>query len=187
MLRIFISHNFAGEDDRCAGETIEKALRKKGYEVWRAKRNLRAGRHWITTIEERIEWCQVMIVVWSEYSPKSYVDEERQAAQSAGKIIVTCWLHKDKVKLPGFLGNRQAIPFDNQDNALQELLATLTEIEAEIEDIIYRQDDPLLPNFVEIPGGTCQFSLSTKIESFLVSYYNLEFKRNHKVVFLLGK
>lgn len=165
MLKIFISHNFSGEDDLRTGELLEKTLRKRAYEVWRAKRNLKAGRHWITTIEDRIEWCQVMIVVWSEHSPGSYVDEERQAAQNAKKIIVTCWLHKDKVKLPLLLGNRQAIPFDDENKGLEELLSTLTEIEAELEDTTYRQGDPLLPDFIEIPAGTFQYSLSGKREN----------------------
>ncbi|MBV6506005.1 MAG: hypothetical protein ILNGONEN_01572 [Syntrophorhabdaceae bacterium] len=96
MTKVFISHS--AEDNEIA-KRLEEALRRDDVSVWIDYANLKPGNNLPEYIGKAIEWCDTLIVIWSESAAKSkWVNLEWTSALNANKDIIPSRI--DKTRLP---------------------------------------------------------------------------------------
>lgn len=123
MGHIFLSHASANKP---VVERLNQELNKVGLTTWFDVHNIRDGQVWTKEIEQGIEACAVLVLVWSARAEKSeWVEREVLFAQQLGRPVITCYL--DSTRLPIYVINRQAIDF-RKKGGLARLLTALNSI-----------------------------------------------------------
>lgn len=120
MGHIFLSHSTANKK---IVERLNRELEKAGLTTWFDVHSIRDGQAWPDEIEQGIEACDVLVLIWSAEADKSeWVQREVLFAQQLGRPVITCYL--DATRLPIYVINRQAIDF-RKKGAFARLLKAL--------------------------------------------------------------
>jgi hypothetical protein len=119
--RIFISYS---RQDAAIMRRLEQQLKAAGAEVWVDHAGIRSGDNLPKRISDALEWCNILLLLWSESSRKSkWVEKEWTNAEALDRLIIPCLL--EKTPLPGILTNKVFIDFRGVDHGLKELLRAL--------------------------------------------------------------
>jgi len=103
---------------------LEAALKASGAEVWVDHSGVRGGDNLPKRISDALEWCDTVLLIWSETARQSHwVELEWTNGISLKKTIIPCLL--SQVQLPGILVNRLYVDFRSIDQGLVELLRAL--------------------------------------------------------------
>lgn len=121
MPKVFISHSW--EDNEIARK-LEENLRWGGAEVLIDFSRIEAGESLSLTISKAIDWCDILLLLWSQSALNSYwVTEEWTCAHSLKKRIIPCLL--DSTKLPSLLMSKYYINFNEFDQGYSSLAKAL--------------------------------------------------------------
>lgn len=119
--KIFISHAW---EDKPLVQNLENNLRLAGVEVWVDHSGIQGGENLPILISNALEWCNVLLLVFSEAASKSrWVNLEWTSALFLDKRIIPCVL--DSSSLPGILASKVYIDFRDFQNGLKKLLTAL--------------------------------------------------------------
>ena len=109
MPKVFISHS---REDNEIVKKLEENLRRDGAEVWIDIAKIKAGDSFIKRMSEDLEWCDILILVWTESANISkYVGHEWENALDMGKKIIPCLF--DNTKRPPMLRSYVYFIFKN--------------------------------------------------------------------------
>ncbi len=126
--RIFISHAW---EDKPLVRRLEKELQAAGVETWVDDSRTRGGDNLPERISDALEWCNALLLVWSDTATKSpWVELEWTSAIALHKNIIPC--KRDKTQLPGILAHKLYIDFHNVRAGIEGLLNAL-DIEPPVE------------------------------------------------------
>jgi hypothetical protein len=119
--RIFISSAW---EDKMLVRRLEADLTAAGAKVWIDQSGIRLGENFPQRIGEALEWCNVLLLLWSEAASKSHwVKLEWTNAIALEKTIIPCLL--DNSPLPGILASKAYLDFRNIDQGVPQLLQAL--------------------------------------------------------------
>jgi len=115
--KIFISHSW---DDKLFVRRLENELKLVSTEVRVDHSDVRGGDQISKWVSDTLEWCNTLILVWSNASSVSkWVELEWNSAINLHKRIIPCLL--DDVKLPAILSGMAYIDFRNYDEGISRL------------------------------------------------------------------
>jgi len=119
--QIFISHAW---EDKPFVRRLEAALKTSAdIEVWIDHSNIRAGDRISRRVSDALEWCNTLLLVWSnKASSSSWVELEWNAAVNLHKTVIPCLL--DETKLPAIISGMAYISFINFDAGITYLFKT---------------------------------------------------------------
>lgn len=121
MPKVFISHSW--EDNKISKKLAEH-LERHGTEIWIDYAKIRGGDSLPDRINGALEWCDTLILVWSETAQSSrYVKLEWENALTLGRRIIPCRL--GNTRIPPILSNLLYIDFDDFDTGYSNLLRAL--------------------------------------------------------------
>ena len=121
--RIFISHTWE-EKDKALTHVLENALREAGAEVWVDHAGIRGGDNLPKQINDALDWCNTLVLVWSKAAKTSHwVELEWTNAISLQKRIIPC--PHDGTPPPPILANKAYVDFKNTKLGLDDLLRAL--------------------------------------------------------------
>src|SRR5260370_280877 len=121
--RVFISHSW---EDKPIVRRLEGELRKIGVEVWVDHRGIRAGDNLPEEISNALQWCNTLILIWSQASVNSYwVKIEWTNALALQKKIIPCLL--DNTPLPSILSHKVHLKLKVFEEDLARLVGALGE------------------------------------------------------------
>ncbi|MCH8874697.1 TIR domain-containing protein [candidate division KSB1 bacterium] len=116
--RIFISHAW---EDKPLVRRLEKELQAAGVETWVDDSRTRGGDNLPKRISDALEWCNTLLLIWSDAATKSpWVELEWTNAISLRKNIIPC--KKDETQLPGILAHKLYIDFHDVKAGIEGLL-----------------------------------------------------------------
>lgn len=69
--RVFISHTWE-EKDKALTHVLEDALRQAGAEVWVDHAGIRGGDNLAKQINDALDWCNTLVLVWSKAAKASH-------------------------------------------------------------------------------------------------------------------
>jgi len=119
--RIFISHAW---EDKQVVLRLEAELTAAGAEVWVDHVGIRGGDNLPERISDALEWCDTLLLLWSEAARDSYwVDLEWTNALSLKKLIIPCQL--SSTGLPAILARIVHLDFRNFELGIDQLLHAL--------------------------------------------------------------
>lgn len=119
--RIFSSHS---RENKVAVRRLETALGAAGAEVWVDHIGIRGGDNLPERISEALEWCNTLLLIWSDAASTSrWVKLEWTNAIALEKAIIPCKL--SAAPLPAILANRAYLNFRSIDQGITELLRAL--------------------------------------------------------------
>jgi hypothetical protein len=119
--RIFISSTW---EDKALARRLEAELMAAGAEVWSDQSGIRLGESFPKQINAALEWCNVLLLIWSEAASKSHwVNLEWESAIHLQKRIIPCLL--DNSPLPLILTRFVYMDFRNIDQGITQLLHAL--------------------------------------------------------------
>ncbi|MGH7595549.1 MAG: TIR domain-containing protein [bacterium] len=119
--RIFISHAW---EDKELVRRLEKTLADAGAEVWVDHADIRGGDNLPERINDALEWCNTLLLVWSKPAKASHwVKLEWTNAISLRKLIVPCPI--DGTPAPPIMANTAYVDFSDEKNGVRELLQAL--------------------------------------------------------------
>lgn len=119
--KVFISHAW---ENKPVVRQLEERLRAAGAEVWVDHVGIRGGDSLPKRISDALEWCDTLVLVWSEVSRASeWVALEWENAISLKKAIIPCLL--DQARLPGIMARMAYISFHRVDQGTTALLHAL--------------------------------------------------------------
>lgn len=119
--KVFISHAW---ENKPVVRQLEERLRAAGAEVWVDHVGIRGGDSLPKRISDALEWCDTLVLVWSEASRASeWVALEWENAISLKKLIIPCLL--DETRLPGIMARMAYISFHQIDQGTTNLLHAL--------------------------------------------------------------
>jgi len=119
--KIFISHSW---DDNEISRRIAQSLKRDGAKIWIDYARISGGESFPEKMNEGLEWCDQLVLVWTAAAAKSYyVKLEWQATLTAQKRIIPCVL--DHTKLPVILGSMLYIPFQDFETGYPHLARAL--------------------------------------------------------------
>lgn len=143
--KIFISHTW---EDNDLVYQLGTELKNAGIEIWVDYNDVRGGDNLPERISEALQWCNTLLLIWSEAASKSYwVKLEWTNAISLKKVIIPCRL--DSTELPSILANTKYINFSDVKKGLIQLRQTL-----------------------RLPGVSWNNSLTQKTHSILTQNYD---------------
>lgn len=120
-MKVFISHSW-GDNDIARKLAIE--LKSAGVEIWIDYAQIKEGDSITGSILKGIEWCDILLLIWSKSAANSYwVKEEWQCALSLQKRIVPCII--DDTNRPPLLRGFLSIDFRNIKTSLVDILRAL--------------------------------------------------------------
>lgn len=126
--KIFISHAWK---DKPLVKRLEKKLQAAGVETWVDDSRTRGGDNLPKRISDALEWCNALLLVWSDAATKSpWLELEWTNAIALHKNIIPC--KKDKTQLPGILAHKLYIDFHDVRAGIEGLLNAL-DIEPPVE------------------------------------------------------
>jgi len=115
--KIFFSH--AREDGELV-RRLQAVLKPAETEVWVDHLGIRGGDNLPERISEVLNWCDTVLLIWSDAASKSpWVKFEWTHAIALNKFIIPCRL--DATSLPAILRNRASIDFHNVAQGIAEL------------------------------------------------------------------
>lgn len=121
MAKIFISY---ADEDKKISTKLESKLKQNGAKTWIDYANIYGGDNFVEATSNAIEWCDTLILLWSESAAISYyVKKEWTAAFTKEKKIIICIL--DETELPTILYSSHYIDFTNFLSGYLELRKTL--------------------------------------------------------------
>jgi hypothetical protein len=119
--KIFISYS---QQDKTLVQRLVNELRAAGAEVWIDLVGIRSGDNLPERISDALEWCDTLLLMWSEAARLSkWVKKEWTNAEALDRTIIPCLL--EKIPLPGILTNRVFVDFRSVEHGLKELLRAL--------------------------------------------------------------
>jgi hypothetical protein len=119
--RIFISHAW---EDKSLARHLEDKLRATGAEVWIDHVGIRGGDNLPEQISEALEWCNTLLLLWSNAACQSrWVNLEWTNGIALEKRIIPCSV--DGTKLPAILANKAYIDFGDLNEGVGKLLHAL--------------------------------------------------------------
>ncbi len=119
--KIFISHAW---ENKALVRRLEATLGTAGAEVWVDHTSVRSGDNLPKRISDALEWCDTLLLVWSEAARRSdWVVLEWSNAISLKRTVIPCLL--DITPLPGILANRAYIDFREINRGISQLLHAL--------------------------------------------------------------
>jgi len=119
--KIFISHAW---EDKPFVQQLEETLKAEGLDVWVDHSEVRGGDLISARVNDALEWCNTLLLIWSRQASESkWVQLEWAAISSDHKRIVPCLL--DDTKLPILLRNRAYIDLRDRNKGIASLLNTL--------------------------------------------------------------
>lgn len=93
MSYIFLSYS---HEDKAYAHRLEKALKRRGFEVWLDDR-IDYGTQWPKKIQEKLDGCKVLILVMTAHSyDSSWVQSELSRAKRKRKNIFPLLLEGDE-------------------------------------------------------------------------------------------
>ena len=163
MTKLFISHSW---EDNDISRKLAQYLKRDGAEIWIDYARIAGGDSLPEIIGKAIEWCDVMVLVWSRSAKSSYyVKLEWTCALSNQKKVIPCII--DGTKLPTILTGILYRDLRNFDIGYKSLARDLKLVikaqksiksEKTVEKDKRRKEEPILkvPSdkaMVEIPEG----------------------------------
>jgi hypothetical protein len=125
--KIFISHSWTNKP---LVRQLEDKLRDASAEVWVDHNGIRGGDNLPDEIGKALEWCNILVLVWSKDASDSYwVKLEYTNAVSLQKKIIPCLL--DKTPLPSILASNAYINILDTAQGFAELNRALNIVKAE--------------------------------------------------------
>jgi hypothetical protein len=119
--RIFISYS---RQDAAMMRRLEQGLRAANAQVWVDHAGIRSGDNLPKRISDALEWCNVLLLLWSASAKASkWVEDEWTNAHSLGRRIIPCLL--DDTPRPGILASKVYVDFRRFEEGLNELLHSL--------------------------------------------------------------
>lgn len=119
--RIFISHAW---EDKVLARRLEVKLINAGADVWVDHSGIRGGDNLPKRISDALEWCNTLLLIWSDPASKStWVELEWTNAISLEKAIIPCLL--DDTPVPAILTNKAYLNFRNVEQGIIQLLHAL--------------------------------------------------------------
>lgn len=119
MVAVFISY---ARPDRDFANRIADQLIKAGHSVW-WDWNLIGGEQFRSTIAQKLDEADKVIVLWTEHSTSSaFVVDEATRAREAGKLVP---VSVSRSKPPLGFGDLHTIDFINEKISIQEISAAL--------------------------------------------------------------
>jgi hypothetical protein len=122
MTKVFLSHSWEKTDMEIS-ERMNDLLKKDGARTWMDDEKTRGGDNLPDEICNALDWCEVLVMVWSEAASKSRWVKAEWTSVFNEKRIVPCCL--DKTKLPRLLKNNLYIDFRDFGNGYRRLLKAL--------------------------------------------------------------
>jgi len=121
MPKVFISHSW---NDNDFARKIAADLKQDGAEIWIDYARLSAGDSLPDRISDALEWCDTLLLLWSESAAKSHwVKLEWQSALDLQKRIIPCII--GSYKRPVILLSYLYLEFDNYDIGYEGLVRAL--------------------------------------------------------------
>lgn len=159
--RIFLSYSW--HDKRLALRLGEK-LKFSGKDVWIDESEVRAGEVIAQKVNEALEWCNILVLLWSAKANKSdWVRMEWSSAVSLKKKIILCKL--DETKVPPILACILHLNFSNFDKGFKDLIYALN------------TENPKIGIEIEIVSGSSKKLDDETIHLRLKALYDLSEKR----------
>jgi len=119
--RIFISYS---RQDSAMMRRLEARLQAVGAEVWVDHQGIRSGDNLPKRISDALEWCNVLLLLWSASAKASkWVEDEWTNAHSLGRRIIPCLV--DGTSRPGILASKVYVDFRRFDEGIEELFSSL--------------------------------------------------------------
>jgi len=119
--RIFISYS---RRDAAIMRRLEERLKAAGAEMWVDHAGIRGGDNLPKRISDALEWCNILLLLWSASAQKStWVEKEWTNAEALERKIIPCLL--DEAPLPGILVNKLYVDFRDFDKGIAELFGSL--------------------------------------------------------------
>jgi len=119
--RLFISHAW---EDKTLVQRLEARLMATGAEIWVDHSEIRVGDNLPIRISKALEWCNTLLLLWSDAASRSqWVEREWASAFSSEKVIIPCLL--DNTQLPGLLKSNVCLDFRNIEQGVVQLLEAL--------------------------------------------------------------
>ncbi|RMG72887.1 MAG: toll/interleukin-1 receptor domain-containing protein [Chloroflexi bacterium] len=85
-MKLFLSYS---RKDKKFTEAIYRFLVKQGFDVWFDKENIYGGEEWTEEIQQAIDACDAVVVIWSHNANQSdWVKREISYADSKNKLII---------------------------------------------------------------------------------------------------
>jgi hypothetical protein len=120
-MKIFISY---AREDISFVKQLEKKLKASDVDLWVDYCNVLPGDIITERVNEALEQCNTMLLVWSDSAKKSFwVNIEWGSAISVHKRIIPCVL--DKTPIPPLLATMAYIDFLNLNQGMDELFSAL--------------------------------------------------------------
>ena len=117
MSKIFISHSW---EDNDLSKYLAENLEKSGVSIWIDYSSLKYGDSLPKKISKALDWCDTLILLWSEHSSKSrWVSMEWEVALTMNKRIIPCII--DKTPLPSILSPYLYVSFISRYDGFQKL------------------------------------------------------------------
>jgi hypothetical protein len=103
---------------------LEAQLKSAGAEVWVDHAGIRGGDNLPERINDALEWCNTLLLVWSKQAKASHwVKLEWTNAISLRKLIIPCPI--DGTPAPPIMANTAYVDFSDEKKGLRELLQAL--------------------------------------------------------------
>lgn len=119
--KIFISYAW---ENQVTAKQLQQALQAAGAEVFIDYNSIRGGDILPIHISRGLDWCDTLILLWSEHAKNSHwVELEWTSVLASKKNLIPCKL--DEIRLPAVLLGKLYIEFKSFDHGLNELLAAL--------------------------------------------------------------
>ena len=119
--KVFISHSW---ENKAKARQLEDELKAANIEVWVDHSDVRGGDVITQKINEAIDWCNIVLLVWTQSAAESlWVEREWSAAMQLDKTIITCLF--DKTKIPNLLTGLARLDFRNFEEGLNNLFIAL--------------------------------------------------------------
>ncbi len=119
--KVFISHSW---EDNAISREIAKYLKRDGAEIWIDYARIKGGQSLPQRISEALEWCDTLILFWSQAAKNSYyVNLEWENALDLRKDIIPCLL--DGVERPAILRRCLYVDFRDPEIGYPELARAL--------------------------------------------------------------
>lgn len=122
MAKVFISHCWDKADLEISAK-LDELLRRDGAKTWIDEEKLEGGDNLPERICEALDWCEILVMVWSEAASKSKWVKAEWTSVFNEKRIIPCRV--DETNLPRLLKNNLYIDFRNFDNGYRRLLKAL--------------------------------------------------------------
>ncbi len=113
--RIFISHAW---EDKALARRLETELQAAGAEVWVDHTRIRGGDNLPRRLSDALEWCNTLLLIWSEAARHSHwVELEWTNAVAFNKRVIPCRL--STTQLPPILSHLAYVDFHNMIRGLR--------------------------------------------------------------------